>query len=79
MSMVLPEFPPERRSMVIGIWGASAALGAAVGPSLGAILIDLASWRWIFLVNVPIGLVLLAITPRFVRETGIPMPGVATT
>jgi len=72
MSMVLPEFPPERRSMVIGIWGASAALGAAVGPSLGAILIDLASWRWIFLVNVPIGLVLLAITPRFVRETRDP-------
>ena len=72
MSMVLPEFPPERRSMVIGIWGASAALGAAVGPSLGAILIDLASWRWIFLVNVPIGLVLLAITPRVVRETRDP-------
>ena len=72
LSMVLPEFPLERRSMVLGIWGASAALGAAIGPSSGAILLDLLSWRWIFLVNVPIGALILVLTPRFVRESRDP-------
>ncbi|HJO80633.1 MAG: DHA2 family efflux MFS transporter permease subunit [Acidimicrobiales bacterium] len=69
LSMVLPEFPHERHSTVIGVWGASAALGAAVGPSFGAVLIDTLSWRWVFLVNVPIGLFILVLTPHFVRES----------
>ena len=64
LSMILPEFPASRHSTVIGIWGASAALGAAVGPTLGAILLDLLNWRWIFFVNVPIGLVIFVVTPR---------------
>jgi len=72
LSMVLPEFPASRRSMVLGIWGASAALGAALGPSVGAVLLEYLSWRWVFLVNVPIGLALLALTPRYVRETRDP-------
>ena len=72
LAMVLPDFPAERRSLVIGIWGASAALGAAIGPSAGAILLDLLSWRWVFLVNVPIGLAILVLTPRFVRESRDP-------
>ena len=72
LSMVLPDFPLERRSMVLGIWGASAALGAALGPSIGAVILDLLSWRWVFLVNVPIGALLLILTPRFVRESRDP-------
>jgi len=72
LSMVLPEFPPSRHSTVIGIWGASAALGAAVGPTMGAILLDLLNWRWIFFVNVPVGLVIFILTPRFVKETKDP-------
>ena len=69
LSMILPLFPPDRRSMVIGVWGASAALGAALGPSAGAILLDLLSWRWVFLVNVPIGALILALAPRYVTES----------
>ncbi len=72
LAMVLPDFPAERRSLVIGIWGASAALGAAIGPSIGAIILDLLTWRWVFLVNVPIGLAILIVTPRFVRESRDP-------
>ena len=72
LAMVLPDFPAERRSLVIGIWGASAALGAAIGPSIGAIILDLLTWRWVFLVNIPIGLVILIVTPRFVRESRDP-------
>ena len=45
LAMILPEFPVSRRSLVIAVWGASAALGAAIGPSMGALLIDSLSWR----------------------------------
>lgn len=72
LAMILPAFSEKRRSMVIGIWGASAALGAALGPSIGAVLIDFASWRWIFFVNVPIGILILVLTPRFVSESSDP-------
>ncbi len=69
LAMILPEFPASRRSLVIAVWGASAALGAAVGPTMGALLIDALSWRWIFFVNVPVGCLILATTPRYVRES----------
>jgi EmrB/QacA subfamily drug resistance transporter len=72
LSMILPEFPVDRHSTVIGIWGASAALGAAIGPTLGAVLLDMASWRWVFLVNVPVGIAILVLTPRFVHESRDP-------
>ncbi|MBT4010126.1 MAG: DHA2 family efflux MFS transporter permease subunit [Actinobacteria bacterium] len=72
LSMILPEFPPDRHSTVIGIWGASAALGAAIGPTMGAILIDAFNWRWVFFVNVPVGLVIFVLTPRFVHESSDP-------
>jgi MFS family permease len=46
-----------KRSAIVGVWGAIIALAAAVGPGLGSWLIDLFSWRAIFWINVPIGLV----------------------
>ena len=72
LAMILPEFPASRRSMVIAVWGASAALGAAIGPSMGAVLIDGLSWRWVFFVNVPVGAAILIATPRLVRESWDP-------
>lgn len=72
LAMILPEFPASRRSMVIGVWGATAAFGAALGPSAGALLIGYLSWRWIFFVNVPVGALILIVTPRFVRESSDP-------
>ncbi len=72
LAMILPEFPASRRSLVIAVWGASAALGAAIGPTMGALLIDALSWRWVFFVNVPVGAMILATTPRFVRESRDP-------
>jgi len=78
MALMLPEFPPERRAAGVGIWGAAAAAAAAFGPPLGGLLVEVADWRWIFLVNVPIGLVVLAAGRRGLREsvdahaTGLP-------
>ncbi|MFT6393352.1 MAG: MFS family permease, partial [Ilumatobacter sp.] len=60
IAVVIPDFPPNKRSTVIGITGATGALGAVVGPALGAFLTDVWSWRGIFWINVPLSIVVLA-------------------
>jgi EmrB/QacA subfamily drug resistance transporter len=57
------------RTKALGVWSAIAAGGGAVGLLLGGVLTDLASWQWIFIVNVPVGLAALALTARFVPES----------
>lgn len=61
LALVLPEYDVRRRAQGVALWGAAAALAAASGPPLGGLLVEVADWRWIFLVNVPLcALVLLA-------------------
>src|SRR5881275_2670919 len=62
---------PERNK-ALGIWGALGGSGAAVGVLLGGILTKYAGWEWIFFVNVPVGALVLALTPRIVRESRAP-------
>ncbi len=57
------------RNKALGILGAIAGSGAAIGVLLGGVLTEYAGWEWIFFVNVPIGLGALALVPRFVRES----------
>jgi EmrB/QacA subfamily drug resistance transporter len=57
------------RAKALAIWSAIAAGGGAVGLLLGGVLTDLASWRWIFFVNVPVGVALAVATVRFVPES----------
>jgi EmrB/QacA subfamily drug resistance transporter len=64
LGLLLAAYPPERRTKAVRIWGSMAALGAAVGPVLGGLLLS-ASWRWIFLVNVPVGLAALVAGRRW--------------
>ncbi len=71
-AVMLPEFPPTRRSTPIGIAGAAGALGAVVGPVVGSLLIDVFSWRGIFWINVPLCLLVLAIGPRYLSESKDP-------
>ncbi|MFD7263606.1 DHA2 family efflux MFS transporter permease subunit [Streptomyces sp. NPDC059874] len=56
LALVLVHTPPERRAAALGAWGAAGGLAAAVGPSLGGLLVEAWDWRAIFLVNVPLGL-----------------------
>ena len=51
------------RNRALSIWGAVAAGGAAAGMIIGGVLTDLVGWRWVFLINVPIGLLVLCLTP----------------
>ena len=57
LTMLTSLFPPERRGAAFGIWGAVAGIAAVAGPTLGGFLVTWASWRWIFYVNVPVGIV----------------------
>jgi EmrB/QacA subfamily drug resistance transporter len=59
LAIVLDSFPSEKRATGVGLWGAAAAAAAATGPTLGAALVELDSWRLVFLVNLPLGAALL--------------------
>ncbi|MFG1684494.1 MFS transporter [Nonomuraea sp. NPDC049269] len=63
---------PEERAKALGIWGGIAALGGTSGLVLSGALTDLVSWRWIFLINLPIVVVALALLPRLVPESRAP-------
>src|SRR5579864_8469221 len=55
-------FPPERRGAAFGIWGGVAGLATVAGPTVGGAIITYINWRWIFFINVPIGIAALVAT-----------------
>jgi EmrB/QacA subfamily drug resistance transporter len=59
----------SERNKALGVLGAISGAGAAIGVILGGVLTTYASWRWVFFVNVPIGLATLLFVPRLVRES----------
>jgi EmrB/QacA subfamily drug resistance transporter len=70
LSIILTTFAEGReRNRALAVWGAIAGAGGAVGLLLGGVLVQLLSWRWVFFVNVPIGVVVLALAPRIVPES----------
>jgi EmrB/QacA subfamily drug resistance transporter len=62
--------PPERRGAALGAWSGIAGLGVAVGPLVGGAVVEGISWQWIFWINVPVGLALLALSPRLEESKG---------
>ncbi|MDJ0925977.1 MAG: DHA2 family efflux MFS transporter permease subunit [Acidimicrobiia bacterium] len=73
MAIITQAFPPNERGKALGISGALVSVGIVIGPSVGGFIIDQWSWRWIFMVNLPIGLLGTAAAFRFVPA--IPPPG----
>lgn len=66
MAIITEAFPLTERGKAIGITGAIVSIGIIAGPTLGGILIDALSWRWIFFVNLPIGILGTMMSLRFV-------------
>jgi EmrB/QacA subfamily drug resistance transporter len=60
---------PRERAMAIGVWGGVFGLSMALGPVVGGALVDAASWRLVFFVNVPIGLAAIVLTALYVPES----------
>ncbi len=59
----------ERNKALPGIWGAMGGIGSAVGVLLGGVLTKYLGWEWIFFINVPVGMIAFALTPRLVKES----------
>lgn len=68
IALLLPEFPPGKRGLALGIWGTFGSAGAAAGPTFGALAIEASSWRLVFLLNVPIAVVVLVVGRRILRD-----------
>jgi EmrB/QacA subfamily drug resistance transporter len=69
LALLLATFPPRQWAPVIGLWGAVASVAAALGPPLGGLLSEEATWRWIFAINVPVGLLTVVVGLRVLRES----------
>jgi EmrB/QacA subfamily drug resistance transporter len=75
MSIIRNTFhDPRERAQAIGIWGAVVGLSMALGPLVGGTLVDTTNWRAIFWINVPVGLLAIVLTKRFVPESRAPRP-----
>ena len=72
LALVIDAFPSSRRAHAVGLWGASAAVAAGLGPPIGGALVEWGSWRWAFLVNIPVGLVALVAARRSLVESRSP-------
>lgn len=73
MSIITNTFTdPRERAQAIGIWGAVTGVSLALGPVVGGVLVTAVGWRAIFWVNVPVGLVALLLTLRFIPESRAP-------
>ncbi|HEU5035168.1 MAG TPA: MFS transporter [Mycobacteriales bacterium] len=67
IALLFPD--PRERMKALGLWGGIAGLGGTSGTVIGGVLVDLASWRWIFFVNLPVALFAMLVVPRMVSES----------
>jgi EmrB/QacA subfamily drug resistance transporter len=79
LSIIATVFAPEKRGAAMGVWGGVSGLASGLGPVLGGIIIQYVtwpttdgSWRWIFLVNIPVGIIGVVLTLRLVPESKNP-------
>ncbi|MDE3206803.1 MAG: DHA2 family efflux MFS transporter permease subunit [Acidobacteriota bacterium] len=71
LGLLLEAFPPESRSQTVALWAGVGALAVATGPSLGASLITAGGWRWVFFVNLPVGLGAWALGRRVLPDDAV--------
>src|SRR5438128_498219 len=72
LSILMTTFPEGReRNTALGIWGAASGSGGAAGVLLGGLLTSYLSWSWIFFINIPVGAVVIALTPWLLRESRV--------
>jgi MFS transporter, DHA2 family, multidrug resistance protein len=68
-AIILDTYPPEEQGKAMALWGMGSVMGAFVGPTLGGFLTEYLSWRYIFYINFPVGLIALAGAAAFLPET----------
>ena len=82
LAIVSALFAGRRRGAALGVWAGVSAMGLGLGPLLGALLTEGLAWQWVFLVNVPLGVVILAVAHRATPDLrggetlgSLPIPG----
>ena len=75
LSIITNVFPREERSKAIGVWSAMAAMGVGLGPLFGGLLLEWFDWSSVFLLNVPVAALTLALGWLYVPESRDPKPG----
>jgi EmrB/QacA subfamily drug resistance transporter len=73
LSLITVAFPPQKRGAAMGVWGSVVALGAVLGPLLGGYIVTDYPWEWIFLINIPVGIVAIFATLAVVPESRDPL------
>jgi EmrB/QacA subfamily drug resistance transporter len=82
LTIITNTFPPARRGAAFGVWGAVAGVATIAGPTLGGLLVTAFDWRYIFFVNLPVGALVLILTPLIIpnvvpgRRHRFDIPGV---
>jgi MFS transporter, DHA2 family, multidrug resistance protein len=61
-------FPPEKRGLAFSLYGVTAIVAPSIGPTLGGWITDNYSWRWIFYINLPVGIVALLLVYRLIED-----------
>ena len=68
MSVIIATFPAQRRGMALGVWGGIAGLATIAGPTIGGLLVSGLGWRWIFFVNLPVGVLAIVLAVLVLPE-----------
>src|SRR5947208_11525866 len=72
LSILMTTFPEGReRNVALGIWGAASGTGGAAGVLLGGLLTSYLNWSWIFFINIPVGALVIGLTPWLLRESRV--------
>jgi len=69
LTIIVDAFPPQKRAGAIGIWAGISGLGVAAGPVVGGAIVQGFAWQAIFWLNVPVGVILIALSMKFLRES----------
>ncbi len=67
-AILADSFPPQQRGMAFAFYGLAVVFAPAIGPTLGGWITDHASWRWVFLINIPVGVLLLFLVSLMVHD-----------
>src|SRR3954447_18905585 len=85
LSIITATFAPSERGRAIGIWAGVSAMALSIGPLLGGLIVDNLNWNWIFFVNIPVGIVAIAVSLSVISESrdtsheqSIDFPGLVT-
>jgi DHA2 family multidrug resistance protein len=67
-AILVDTFPPAKRGMAMAVYGMAVVLAPAIGPTLGGFITDNFSWRWVFFINMPVGIASLLLSSRIVSD-----------